>query len=67
MQSGRDLEQVRVGVDGVTVSAEVEERVASALVATGVGGLSEGPGDSVREGTAMGVILTEITMASEMV
>lgn len=40
--SGRDLEQARVGVDGVTVSAEVEKRVVSALVATRVLGLSEG-------------------------
>lgn len=67
MLSGRDLEQVRVGVDGVTVSAEVERRVVSALVATGVKGFSEGTGVSVREGTAMDVLLTETTVASEVV
>lgn len=67
MLSGRDLEQTRVGVNGVTVSAEVKRKVVSALVATGVGCLHEGTGVSVREGTVMGVILTENTVASEVV
>ena len=46
--SGRGLEQPRVGVEGVTVSAEVDRRAVSVLVATGVGGLSEGTRVSVR-------------------
>lgn len=63
---GRNLEQARVGVDGVTVSTEVERSLGSGLVAIRVVGLSEGTGVSVREGTAVGVILTVITMASEV-
>lgn len=65
--SGRALEQPRVGVEGVTVSADGDRMVVSALVATGVGGLREGTRVSVREGTAVGVILTEIPVASEVV
>lgn len=67
MLSETDLEQTRVGVNGVTVSAEVRRWVVSALVATGVGGLHEGTGRSVRERTVAGVLLTEITVASEVV
>lgn len=67
MLSERDLEQTRVGVHGVTVSAEVKKRGVSALVATGVGGLHEGAGVSVRERIVMGVFLTEVTVASEVV
>lgn len=66
MLLGRDLEQARVGVDGVTMSAEIERSLGSGLVATRVIDLSEGTGVSVREGTAVGVILTEITVASEV-
>lgn len=55
-----------MGVDGVTVSTEVERSLGSGLVAIRVVGLSEGTGVSVREGTAVGVILTVITMASEV-
>lgn len=67
MLSGGGFEQTRVCVDGVTVSTEVEKRVVSALAVTGVESLSEGNGVSVREGTAMDVFLTEITVASEVV
>lgn len=66
MLLGGDLEQTRVGVNGVTVSAEVKRKVVLASVATGVGGLHKGTGVSVREGTVMGVTLTENTVASEV-
>lgn len=65
MLSGIDLEQARVGVD-VTMSAEVERRVVSALVATGVLSLNERSEVSVRKGTGVGVILAEITVTSEV-
>lgn len=67
MLSETDLEQTRAGVNGVTVSAEVRRWVVSALVATGVGGLHEEAGRSVRERTVAGVLPTEITVASEAV
>lgn len=67
MLSGRDLEQTRVGVNGVTVSAEGKRKVVSAIVATGAGGLHEGTGVSVREGTVVGVIPTGNTVASKVV
>lgn len=68
MLSGGDVEQAKIYVDRVTVSDEMNGRVVSALVVIGVGGLSEGTGVSVREGTIVGVILTEvISVASEVV
>lgn len=52
-----------MGVDEVTLSAEVERKVVSALVAKGLVGLSEGTGVSVRKEIAIDVTILLVVEA----
>lgn len=61
--SGRYLEQARVGVDEVTLSAEVDRKVVSALVAKGLVGLNEETVVSDRKEIVIGVTISLVVEA----